>query len=454
MADLELEQRIEALQKELEQMKALAAQASKEATSADALEKPPVVDKEPVSQNQGGQPTDNAPKELQTLAAIKDDAERAEAIKQKAGLITEQTGIPIEQTMAGLSNKVDALIAAHAQPPSTYVSNFMPKGGQATVSAAVGQDGFTGGGATLQTPSLETDAGSFAAFANGELNADGDLQAAGAGLKYVSPAFKSNGFTGVGIGVVSASSPLDGKDFDAGNIGITAGAAVWLDKTGTSLIPTVSTNGNGDSLVTGLDFSQDLFQTDDGTVLSAHFGGNYDVLNDTGGVAGGVIAKTPVNRYITAWAGPDITVQNLFSKNDWAGLLKVGLNFGANNAPNDNSTKLDHSNVPIRPNEFAQSVVVNPGAGYQSSPSESNVQTAPKQQENAAIPKTEEGNTIREMSKVFYALKGDKQQAYLADAAKVFSENSGVVDLRTAKEIVLNAFQYEHDAQNNRSATL
>lgn len=454
MADLELDKRIEAVQKELEQLKAQAAkQASRDAANTDELEKPPVIDIRPISQNQDSQPADNAQKELQALAAIKDEAERAEAIRQKASLITKQTDIPIEQTMAGLSNKVDALIAAHAQLPSTYVSNFMPKGGQATVSTGADKDGLTGGGATLQTPSLETEVGSFAAFANGELDAKGDFQAAGAGLKYVSPAFKSNGITGVVIGAVSASSPLDGKDFDAGKIGFTAGVVAWLDKTGTSLITSVSTNVKGDNLVSGLDLSQNLFQTDGGTVLSAHLGGNYDVLNGTGGAVAGVMGKIPINRYLSAWVGPDIAVQNLFSKNELTGLLNVGL-VGENNVSDDNKPKSDHSNAQIRPNEFAQSVVVNPEAGHQSSQSASNVQTAPKQQENATIPKTEEGNTIAEMSKVFYALKGDKQQAYLADAAKVFSENSGMNNIGAAKEIVLNAFQYEHDAQNNRIATL
>ena len=394
----------------------------------------------------------NAQKELEALATIANDKERAEAIKAKAMVISELTGVDLEAASNGLAKKVDAIIASQAQPPSNYVTNFMPENGQAIVSSGVNRDGITGANLTLQTPSVETKAGNFAGFAGGGINAEGDVPAATLGAKYVTPAFNAGDFTGVGIGVASASIPLNGDELNAGNVGLTAGAAIWHNKTGISSITTASTDGKLGNLILSQDFSKNLASFEGDTTLSGHVGGAYDVGNEKGSVMAGLMAKTRVSEDATAWVAADVAVQDLGGASDVAGMVSVGLNGEKNKPKNAENASLDFN--PDRHNQYAQSEILTNSTtpNQHHVPSQNAPVASSKSNAETKEVRKEEG-TIASMSSEYYALEGHtkQQQAYLNNAAKTFSQNSGM-DIRAAREVVLNLFEYEHNAQQNQRA--
>lgn len=397
----------------------------------------------------------NAQKELDALAAIADDKERAEAINAKAMVISELTGVDLVAASNGLAKKVDAIIASQAKPPSNYVTNFMPENGQAVVSSGINRDGITGGNLSLQTPSVETKAGNFAGFASSGINAEGDVPAATLGAKYVTPAFKAGDFTGVGIGVASASIPLNGDELNAGNVGLTAGAAIWHNKTGISSITTASTDGKLDNLILSQDFSKNLASFEGETTLSGHVGGAYDVGNEKVSVVAGLMAKTRVSKDATAWVAADVAMQDVGGVNDVAGMVSVGVNGDRDKSRNAENASLDFKSD--RPNEYARSMLLADGHtangrqdAQENTPAIS-IPTATVKPE--AEPAKKEEGTIASMSSEYYALEGHakQQQAYLNNAAKTFSQNSGM-DIRAAREVVLNLFEYEQNAQQNHRA--
>lgn len=389
---------------------------------------------------------DKARKELEALAAIADSEEREKAIYDRANVISELTGTPVTEVTNGMLKKIDEIIASQSQPPSDYVTNFMPKNGQAVVGAGFNQEGINGGNVTLQTPSLETKTGNFAGFVSSGINSTGDLTAATVGAKYVTPAFKSGDFTGVGIAAVSTSIPLNDAEMDASNVSATVGAAIW-HKSGVSSISTLSTDGKLGNLIIGQDFSKNLAQFDNGTTLAAHLGGSLNVGGDTTtNILAGFMVQTRLTKDLTGWAAVNAELQDVGRKNDVAGML----NFGLNGTPEESkaSEEVHHNSRSSTPNQYARSEMLNNTPTTYGSTT--NYQATVPVQKNEPKNTENEDGTIAVMSREYYALEGHKkqQQAYLNNAAKTFSENSGM-DIGVSRQFVLNLFENEHQHQTN-----
>lgn len=444
MADPELQHQIDQLQLKLNAMKALAANGENSVVNSGDLEKPPAL---AAGSQQAHAPNSDidAQKELAAIAMIADASERTAAITHKAGIISAQTGISTEQIASGLSAKVESIIAAQAHDPSLYVTNFMPKGGQVNAGVDVGKAGLSGGSFGAQTPAYETNMGNFAAFAGAAINPEGDVDNATIGAKYVSPAFKSNGFTGVGIAIAALTHPLNDKALDAGDISLTGGTAIWHDKTGLSSITTISTNGNADDLIVGQDFSKNFLKTDDGTDLAVHIGGSYAAADNNAGAVAGVLAKTSLGGGVTGWVGADMTAQKLGEINDLGGQLKVGLNFGEASSSEPATLDVSQRTAPSNIASASYTSVQGSDAKHHGVSVIADTEKTKASPAPISSPNNEEGNTIAEMSKTYYALEHHpkQQKAYLNDTAATFAKNTGL-DLPVAKQIVLNLFDFEH----------
>lgn len=398
---------------------------------------------------------DKSKQELDVLAAMPDVTKRTEAINQKAQMIADQTGVSIAQIEAGLTEKVEKIVASQLKDPSIQVANFMPYGGQATIGTSFDQKGVSGATASLQTPSLDTKAGSFAGFGNLNMNGEGDLQNGTLGAKYVTPAFKSENFTGVGIAVASVTAPLNGQDFDASNVNATIGAAVWHNQTGISSITTASANGKASGFVIAEDLSKNIYQTEQGTIVAVHGGGAYDVLNSQGNLGAGVMAKTSLGGNLSGWIAADAVVNNVGGTNDPAYMLTLGINGEkpSTNQPSGHATTAEALNAVKEKFQSPSITASNFQADNKNAPLAATIETA---KARAATPiLAEETSTIGEMSKAYYALEhNEKQQKeFLNDAAKTFAKNSGF-EIPVAKQMVQNLFEHEKQHQQDQGVSL
>lgn len=389
---------------------------------------------------------DKARKELEALAAIADSGGRAKAINDRANVISELTGTPVTEVTNGLLNKVDEIIASQSNTASAHVGNYMPINGQAILEIAFDHKGISSYRGTLQTPSLETKVGNFAGLVSGGVNSVGDLTAATVGAKYVTPAFKSGDFTGVGIAAFSTSIPLNDAEMDASNVSATVGTVIW-HKSGVSSISTLSTDGKHGNLIIGQDFSKNLAQFDNGTTLAAHLGGSLNVGGDTTtNILAGFMVQTRLTKDLTGWVAANAELQDVGRKNDVAGMLNVGVNGTPAESRESEEVHLDARSST--PNQYARSEMLNNTPTTYGSTT--NYQAVAPVQKNEPKNTENEDGTIAVMSREYYALEGHKkqQQAYLNNAAKTFSENSGM-DIGVSRQFVLNLFENEHQHQTN-----
>ena len=421
------------IRKMQEQIEALRQQMQNEAAT---LEKPPELHAQqeiPAAKAESGNPvTDPSRTIIEQLAAIQDTVERARAIRMHADIAAAVTGGNAGRLAEGLTGKVDAMIAEHSKAaPSLYVTQFnsAPGAGQVYGGVTIGKDGVSGSFIGGQVGVFESDRyGAGSAFGQVGISAKGEASAASGGVKYVSPPVQAGDVSGVGIGVLSVSTPAHDQAFDASKIGVTVGAAAWHDQTGLSTITTLRTDAAGESLVGGLSLSANIFQGGNTRVaLNTH--ATRDFVNDATGVGGGLMAKTRLGHGFSPWIGVDGGVNDVGNRNDPTVSLNVGVNFGENPAPAPTHEQSSDGPGTAGHAEFSAAVSKDsvPAADVTAQYGDVLHTTNPQPEKPVGH------DELAEMRAKFHGLSEEGRSMFLDRVSRNFAENTGA-DPAMAKE--------------------
>ncbi|MDD2833368.1 MAG: hypothetical protein PHD12_05085 [Methylotenera sp.] len=383
-----------------------------------------------------------------------DDYDAKLAIKQHAEKEVGRYGVQaVAAVEASLSAEFEQYktIPAFDNVAGVFAQNSI------NTTATFNRDGYVAQNTQIQqqVPFPEK-AGAIWANANLVQDENFNLTGGSAGVNYVGVPFRAGDLDVVAVGNATASLPTEGE-FKGENVSLLAGGIVKAhEKDSANYTAAVITNAALNDLSVYGRVSKPLYN-DGKTVVTGYTEGAYNIPSETLGAGAGVRLDQSLGKgngvYFQAAANvPDVSDPALTAS------LRLGYMWGGSEPKSEIEQRLSQYQVQpvVSPHQHADTVIT-----YAQSNQPVAMAARAADTEKAAMGavgkenQTLEDTRIAEMSKVYFSLADDQksQTAYLNEAAKTFSKNSGF-ELNAAKEVVLNLFEYEHEKRQDLHHTL
>ncbi|PKO47055.1 MAG: hypothetical protein CVU29_03765 [Betaproteobacteria bacterium HGW-Betaproteobacteria-22] len=287
-----------------------------------------------------------------------------------------------------------------------------------------------------------------AIWANASLAQDENLNLTGgsAGVNYVGVPFRVGDLDAVAVGNATVNLPVDGK-LTGENVSLLAGGIVKAhEKDSANYTAAVITNAALNDLSVYGRVSKPLYN-DGKTVVTGYTEGAYNVPSETLGAGAGVRVDQSLGKGNGVYVQAAANVADV-SDPDISANLRLGYMWGGAEPKSEIEQRLaQYQAQPVASQHQHADTVITYATNSQLAAGNANA-AAEKVSAGAGNRESQplEDTRIAEMSKMYFSLAEDKnaQTAFLNDAAKTFSKNSGF-DMNAAKEVVLNLFEYEQE---------